>query len=159
MLPLVARCCTRRRACRWRLRSALVSCDRGAVPPAVAGLAAGYRRGDPVVSWLVTPVAAARCGWRPFRCRAFRVDRRRAGCSALAIPSSRCWRSLLGVGGCFAVGPTATGCDAALAVGRSGLLGMAWLLAPPGWPSRWLGARAGFPMFVWPGPPYGEDLW
>jgi competence protein ComEC len=40
------------------------------------------------------------------------------------------------------------------------LAGIAWLLAPPGWPVRSLGAVAFLPMFVWPGerPPAG-GLW
>jgi competence protein ComEC len=38
--------------------------------------------------------------------------------------------------------------------------GIAWLLAPPGWPVRWLGAMALVPLFVWPveRPPAG-GLW
>ena len=30
------------------------------------------------------------------------------------------------------------------------LTGVAWLLAPPGWPVRWLGAVLALPLFVWP---------
>ncbi len=41
-----------------------------------------------------------------------------------------------------------------------GVFGIAWLLAPPGWPARVLGALIALPMFVWPAerPPVGE-LW
>ncbi|GAB4464193.1 MAG: DNA internalization-related competence protein ComEC/Rec2 [Burkholderiaceae bacterium] len=38
--------------------------------------------------------------------------------------------------------------------------GVAWLLAPPGWPLRWVGAAWLLPLFVWPAarPAHGE-LW
>ena len=38
--------------------------------------------------------------------------------------------------------------------------GIAWCLAPPGWPARWLGAVALLPLLVWPGDRPGVgDLW
>jgi competence protein ComEC len=40
------------------------------------------------------------------------------------------------------------------------LAGVAWLLAPPGWPLRWAGAVWLLPMFVWPPARPGEgELW
>jgi competence protein ComEC len=38
--------------------------------------------------------------------------------------------------------------------------GVAWLLAPPGWPLRWVGATWLLPLFVWPAPrPADGELW
>jgi len=38
--------------------------------------------------------------------------------------------------------------------------GSAWLLAPPGWPMRWLGVCGLLPLFVWPVPrPAAGELW
>ena len=38
--------------------------------------------------------------------------------------------------------------------------GIAWCLAPPGWPARWLGGVARLPPLVWPGDRPGVgDLW
>ena len=40
------------------------------------------------------------------------------------------------------------------------IAGVAWLLAPPGWPARGLGAVALLPLLVWPGErPAAGDLW
>jgi competence protein ComEC len=40
------------------------------------------------------------------------------------------------------------------------LAGIAWLLAPPGWPARWLGAILAFPLFVWPAErPRTGEVW
>jgi len=40
------------------------------------------------------------------------------------------------------------------------LVGVGWLLAPPGWPGRWLGAAWLLPLLVWPAPRPGEgELW
>ncbi|HEX5639295.1 MAG TPA: DNA internalization-related competence protein ComEC/Rec2 [Burkholderiaceae bacterium] len=40
------------------------------------------------------------------------------------------------------------------------LAGIAWLLAPPGWPVRWLGAILAFPLFVWPAErPRTGEVW
>jgi competence protein ComEC len=40
------------------------------------------------------------------------------------------------------------------------LVGTTWLLAPPGWPQRWLGAVWLAPLFVWPAPrPAADELW
>jgi competence protein ComEC len=40
------------------------------------------------------------------------------------------------------------------------LLGVAWLLAPTGWPARWAGALWLLPMLLWPGERPGPDeLW
>jgi competence protein ComEC len=39
-------------------------------------------------------------------------------------------------------------------------IGVAWLLAPPGWPLRWVGASWLLPMLVWPAPrPGAGELW
>jgi len=39
-------------------------------------------------------------------------------------------------------------------------LGIAWCLAPPGWPARWVGAVALLPLLVWPGErPEAGALW
>ncbi|MFN3565361.1 MAG: DNA internalization-related competence protein ComEC/Rec2, partial [Burkholderiaceae bacterium] len=38
--------------------------------------------------------------------------------------------------------------------------GVLWLLAPPGWPLRWVGATWLLPLFVWPAPrPVEGELW
>lgn len=38
--------------------------------------------------------------------------------------------------------------------------GVSWLLAPPGWPLRWVGAIWLLPLFAWPAPRPGEgELW
>jgi competence protein ComEC len=38
--------------------------------------------------------------------------------------------------------------------------GIAWLLAPPGWPARSLGAAIALPLFVWPSQrPGADELW
>ena len=40
------------------------------------------------------------------------------------------------------------------------LAGVAWLLAPPGWPLRWAGAAWLLPMLIWPAPRPGEgEVW
>ena len=40
------------------------------------------------------------------------------------------------------------------------LAGVAWLLAPPGWPLRWAGAVWLLPMLLWPAPrPADHELW
>ncbi|HTT12862.1 MAG TPA: DNA internalization-related competence protein ComEC/Rec2 [Burkholderiaceae bacterium] len=48
----------------------------------------------------------------------------------------------------------------ALWVAALGMLGAAWLLAPPGWPLRWAGAVWLLPLFVWPAErPRTGELW
>ncbi len=40
------------------------------------------------------------------------------------------------------------------------VVGIAWLLAPPGWPARWFGAAIALPLFVWPPErPGAGELW
>ncbi len=40
------------------------------------------------------------------------------------------------------------------------MVGIAWLLAPPGWPARWFGAVIALPLFVWPPErPGAGELW
>jgi competence protein ComEC len=47
-----------------------------------------------------------------------------------------------------------------MAFGVLAIAGVAWLLAPPGWPARGLGAVALLPLLVWPGErPAAGDLW
>jgi competence protein ComEC len=47
-----------------------------------------------------------------------------------------------------------------LAFGALATAGVAWLLAPPGWPARALGAVALLPLLVWPGErPADGELW
>jgi competence protein ComEC len=110
----------------------------------------------PVVSWIVTPLALV-------------------GAGAAALPPPLEWLAaplLAAAGAVFAaVAAILTALSspgwAAVAVPAPPLIvvvlavvGVAWLLAPPGWPARGLGAVALLPLFVWPAerPPSGA-LW
>ena len=109
----------------------------------------------PLVSWVVTPLALLGAGCaaipvvdalaRPLLTAADTVF---AGVAALlqllAAPS---WAAL--------TLPAPPGFAILMAV-----FGIAWCLAPPGWPARWLGAIALLPLLVWPGErPGAGELW
>jgi competence protein ComEC len=110
----------------------------------------------PAVSWIVTPLALVG-----------------AGVAALPLPSGWLAAPLLAAADAVfaAVGAIlsaiAAPAWAAVAVPAPPVLvvvlavvGVAWLLAPPGWPVRGLGAIAVLPLFVWPGErPAPGGLW
>jgi competence protein ComEC len=109
----------------------------------------------PLVSWVVTPLTLLGAGCaaipgiealaRPLLTAADTVF---AGVAALlqllAAPS---WAAL--------TLPAPPGFAVLMAA-----FGIAWCLAPPGWPARWLGVIALLPLLVWPGErPSAGDLW
>jgi competence protein ComEC len=110
----------------------------------------------PVVSWLVTPLALV-------------------GGALTSLPAPFDWPAdaLLGLAHALfawlaqvlasaAASPAASFALATppAAVIALALVGVAWLLAPPGWPSRALGALLVLPLFVWPSErPGSGELW
>ena len=109
----------------------------------------------PLVSWVVTPLALLGAG-----CAAIPVI------EALARPLLTAADTVFaGVAGAVATacGTLVGGADAAgtSRLRRSdGRIRHCMVLAPPGWPARWLGAIALLPLLVWPGErPGAGDLW
>ncbi len=110
----------------------------------------------PLVSWVVTPLAllGAACAALPWPAAALAQPLlAMAGAvfgalaAALQMLSGPAWAAL--------VVPAAPFVWVALAAA-----GVAWLLAPPGWPLRAAGAVALLPLFVWPGErPADGELW
>lgn len=110
----------------------------------------------PLVSWIVTPLALLGAMF-----------------AALPAPLSALAAGLLGLAnGVFSILWTvleamASAPWAALAVAAPpwplaalALAGVAWLLAPRGWPLRWIGLVALLPLFVWPvARPQAGELW
>ncbi|MDH5207877.1 MAG: DNA internalization-related competence protein ComEC/Rec2 [Burkholderiaceae bacterium] len=110
----------------------------------------------PVVSWAVTPLAlvAAVVALLPAPI-GFGAEWLLAGAHAVfsLLAAMLEWVASLPA----AALPVATP-PAALVVLALG--GIAWLLAPPGWPARWVGAACMLPMFLWPAErPADGELW
>ena len=110
----------------------------------------------PAVSWVVTPLALlaalalALPGPLDGLCRAFLV----AADSVFAALMA--WIEWLG-GLAWASLPVAAPNPFVLTLA---LAGAAWLLAPRGWPARWLGGLWMAPLFVWPPErPAADELW
>jgi competence protein ComEC len=110
----------------------------------------------PVVSWLVTPLALAggALAWMPAP-----FDAPAAALLGLAhalfgwLAEGLAIAAELPVASVAAATPP--GAVIALAVA-----GIAWLLAPPGWPARGAGALLALPLFVWPPErPAAGELW
>jgi competence protein ComEC len=110
----------------------------------------------PLVSLLVTPLAllAALFVLLPEPLASFAVP-----CLAFAHALLQALHALLSViaqpAWASVALPAPPGWSVALAVA-----GVAWLLAPPGWPLRWAGAAWLLPMLVWPAARPGDgELW
>jgi competence protein ComEC len=110
----------------------------------------------PIVSWAVTPLALIGAALATLP----------APIAAVAEPLFLAANGLFGVlagllawlsSFSWATHPVASPPIALVALA---LIGVAWLLAPPGWPSRAAGLLALLPIFVWPATRPGEgDLW
>lgn len=110
----------------------------------------------PIVSWAVTPLALIGAALATLP----------APIAAVAEPFFLAANGLFGVlagllawlsSFSWATHPVASPPIALVALA---LIGVAWLLAPPGWPSRAAGLLALLPIFVWPATRPGEgDLW
>jgi competence protein ComEC len=110
----------------------------------------------PLVSWLVTPLALVAGA---FACLPAPLDWPADALLGLAhalfawLAQVLAWSATLPAASLAAATPPA-------AVIALALVGVAWLLAPPGWPARALGALLLVPLFLWPAErPAQGQLW
>jgi competence protein ComEC len=110
----------------------------------------------PVVSWLVTPLAlmGGALAWMPapFNAPA-------AALLALAHALFAWLADGLAIVAAWPVAALAAATPPAAVIALA-IAGVAWLLAPPGWPARGAGALLALPLFVWPSErPAAGELW